>query len=380
LPSTEERDREWLIPCAIIAVVEVSLLWAAHRGGYVGPPELFAYAWLAFPMFLLVGACLFFTFIVRLAIAGQSRPLRSVVEAARVQWPRLLTAFIGLLIITISEAAFTGLKVAIPAVSPFWLDLPLARAEASLGIAPWEATHALLGWATSEIDLIYWSWFFVLPTVLYLLLWSKPSLRKSQALLAFALITFLLGVVAACLLSSVGPIFYDRIFGGSTFAALTADVSQRAPRMMLAQQILWNAYSSHALHIGNGISAMPSIHVAISMWLVLVAKGTRFRIPAIIYLGLIWIGSVHLGWHYASDGLVAIVGVLLVWKLARVLITPGFGFVADRALLPWSGSRGGLEAPALASAAGHASGREAGRDHQDDRQDAGEGDGVRSAI
>jgi hypothetical protein len=31
------------------------------------------------------------------------------------------------------------------------------------------------------------------------------------------------------------------------------------------------------------------------------------------YMLLIWIGSVHLGWHYFSDGLVSLVMITVIW-------------------------------------------------------------------
>jgi hypothetical protein len=228
----------------------------------------------------------------------------------------------------IGMAAFTSLKVAIPAVFPFWLDLPLARAEGSLGLAPWQVSHAFLGWATPEIDLIYWSWFMVVPAVLYSVMLSKPSARKSRALVTYALIVLVLGICGAYLFASVGPIFYDRVFGTHVFSALVAELSQSAPRMMATQQLLWDAYSTHTMTLGNGISAMPSIHVALAMWIVMVAQGTRFSIPARIYFVLSWIGSVHLGWHYFSDGLVASLGVLALWKAAPFVIAPRFRLTA----------------------------------------------------
>ena len=37
------------------------------------------------------------------------------------------------------------------------------------------------------------------------------------------------------------------------------------------------------------------------------------------YVALIWFGSVHLGWHYFSDGVAGIAGALLVWWMAAVI-------------------------------------------------------------
>jgi hypothetical protein len=37
------------------------------------------------------------------------------------------------------------------------------------------------------------------------------------------------------------------------------------------------------------------------------------------YMALIWIGSVHLGWHYFSDGIAAIAAGALIWRVAEAL-------------------------------------------------------------
>jgi hypothetical protein len=37
---------------------------------------------------------------------------------------------------------------------------------------------------------------------------------------------------------------------------------------------------------------------------------------------------VHLGWHYFSDGLVASLGVLALWKAAPFVIAPRFRLTA----------------------------------------------------
>lgn len=34
---------------------------------------------------------------------------------------------------------------------------------------------------------------------------------------------------------------------------------------------------------------------------------------------MILFGSVYLGWHYAVDGYVAIIGVLLIWRWAQTV-------------------------------------------------------------
>ena len=66
---------------------------------------------------------------------------------------------------------------------------------------------------------------------------------------------------------------------------------------------------------------MPSMHIAMACWLALTlrAASPRWQWAGWTYLALIWFGSVHLGWHYASDGLVGIAGALLVWRTADAI-------------------------------------------------------------
>lgn len=47
--------------------------------------------------------------------------------------------------------------------------------------------------------------------------------------------------------------------------------------------------------------------------------GGRYAPLAWLYYAIIWLGSVHLGWHYVSDGLVASVAMLLLLHIAGAL-------------------------------------------------------------
>jgi hypothetical protein len=40
------------------------------------------------------------------------------------------------------------------------------------------------------------------------------------------------------------------------------------------------------------------------------------------YAVVIFIGSVHLGWHYAIDGYAGIAGTWLIWKFAGFVLGP----------------------------------------------------------
>ena len=84
---------------------------------------------------------------------------------------------------------------------------------------------------------------------------------------------------------------------------------------------MWAARADSDPGLVAGISAVPSVHVAMSLWIYLAAReiAPRAALPAFLYFLLVWIGSVQLGWHYASDGLAGAVGMLAVWRLARII-------------------------------------------------------------
>jgi hypothetical protein len=70
---------------------------------------------------------------------------------------------------------------------------------------------------------------------------------------------------------------------------------------------------------------MPSLHVAMACWLALTIRRGLPRMQWLgwTYLALIWLGSVHLGWHYVSDGAVGIAGMLAIWRLAGAVPSLG---------------------------------------------------------
>ena len=75
---------------------------------------------------------------------------------------------------------------------------------------------------------------------------------------------------------------------------------------------------------GSGITAMPSMHVALA-WLfyLLVRERIKARLirgGAFAFVLVTWFASVHLAWHYAVDGLVGILAVSAIWLAMRRLV------------------------------------------------------------
>ncbi len=155
--------------------------------------------------------------------------------------------------------------------------------------------------------------------------WSSNRQLRKQFLLSFAVSSILVGTLLATTLSSVGPCFYGKVVGlPDPFAPLLAflnSVSETAPVAALhVQELLWDGYQGH--HRFYGISAMPSMHLALPTLYVLVGFRTKRWLgwAFLAYLVAILIGSVHLAWHYAIDGYVSIAVVLAVWAVVGRLV------------------------------------------------------------
>jgi len=254
--------------------------------------------------------------LVALGIALGLRPLWRWGEP-RASWTVIL---LGTFFVGVSSSLFMALKFAIPSLVPFWLDRPLSAAEAGLfGIEPFRLLNSLFGRAALLIDRVYSFWLPVQLVVMFSLIIAPPSRAKARALTACSAAWFLLGVVAATLLSSVGPIFFDRVYGGNRFAPLHRILESRGADMVLStSDAMWSAQLSGHPGLISGISAAPSMHIAISFWILLVARDLSPRaVPlAAAYFAFIWIASVQLGWHYISDGLIGVAGMAALWWLA----------------------------------------------------------------
>lgn len=295
------EDRRWLTAMAVLIGIEAVWWVAAWRAGIAPPPFVMTYVVLAF-------AGLFSALALRMA-------LRS--SLALTPWP---STIVGTMLLGVGASFFLPLKYAIPNEVQFWMDTPVATAERTLFTAdPWLLLDQLLGWAVVPIDRLYALWLPVQSIVLFSVMLQPASAAKSRLLIAYSLAWFLLGVVAAVVFSSAGPLFYDRVFGGSAFAPLHETLRTRGAWVVLAESdAMWLSLATGRPGMLSGISAVPSIHVAVSLWMLLAARSLMPRAApfAAVYFAFIWLGSVQLGWHYVVDGVAGAVGMLAIWALA----------------------------------------------------------------
>jgi hypothetical protein len=313
-------DGRWIVLGAMLVFCQYAAALAIGSAiGFIPHLPIVKYMIIALVISLLGGSIIASPKIWQFWREGEPHPVgRLVREADRAA---VASYIVGFQLVSWQMGALTWLKDMLPAVIPYWADPGLASLErAILGTDAWRLVPE---WLVRPFDVIYVTWALVHTITLIFILCLKPSPIKARAMIAYFLIVGVLGVCGQYLLSSAGPVFYDRIVGGAEFADLTARIVVHAPFVGLGVEMLWTSYSAHTDQIGNGISAMPSVHVATSAWIALALSSFRpkLRLPAWGYWLAIFIGSFALGWHYLLDAVVGTLGALGCWVLAGRLLS-----------------------------------------------------------
>lgn len=267
-----------------------------------------------------------------MVVGGDQRPLETLAAyfAERFRRDGSLPAVLGpILLIPMLMGAFGTMKQLIPIYNPFSWDDTFAGIGTYLffGQTPWRATHFFFGspLGTLVLDRLYAAWVPILFLVTPVVAIAAPSLLRARFFLSFALGFILIGVVGAYYFSSAGPCFAAMLHTQS--APRYAELMQRLHAIndsgynlsaVYFQDHLWQAYKNKEFGFGNGISAMPSMHNAVALLYALaVGKlGWKIRTLAWSFAVMIFIGSVHLGWHYTADGIVAWASMYGIWRLS----------------------------------------------------------------
>jgi hypothetical protein len=84
--------------------------------------------------------------------------------------------------------------------------------------------------------------------------------------------------------------------------------------------MLLETHLGKKIMFAGGISAMPSLHVALAVLFACAGfachRAAGWAMTAFAFV--IWFGSVHLGWHYAVDGLIGGALAVVLWKVAGI--------------------------------------------------------------
>ncbi|MDV4146076.1 phosphatase PAP2 family protein [Shimia sp. FJ5] len=280
-----------------------------------------------FLLLLLVGRFLHLAFVVR-----PQRPIHQMMTDARrvfLDFERISLGMVALVAFMVFMGTFAYLKFAIPFVNPFSWDVTFAEWDRALhfGVDPYKIVLGLIGtpMVATGVNAAYHGWLFLMYFSVILACFSKENRATHyRYLISFVAVWFLGGNVIATLLSSAGPVYYERLGFGADFVALTETLKgyDAVGRIWAldVHEMLWEGYVAEGR--ARGISAMPSMHVASSVLMMLYAYTYgrwAGRIMA-VFAGVIMVGSVMLAWHYAIDGYLGAAIAVLGWKLAGWMV------------------------------------------------------------
>jgi hypothetical protein len=251
------------------------------------------------------------------------RPFSAMVERVRRGiWPFIVFVLLSILFL----AAFTTLKLNVPKLVPFYADRTFADIDEWLhGGPPWQYLHAVdPGWFASLTAIVYGKlWFLQWFGLALFAAFDWRDRCNQRYLCALALTIMLVGTVLATPFASVGPVFYDRFLDGDRFAGLLEALAVHPANdhvIFYADYLLEN-FRNDTAGFGTGISAMPSVHVAVATLnaLYLSSFGRWQAVAGWIFALLILLGSVYTGWHYALDGYISMLVVVVIWQRTRFL-------------------------------------------------------------
>lgn len=279
-------------------------------------------------IFIIFGLILF-----RLAVDRPDSPIAHVGRTVlNRQFFQRTIGFAGILLcLALFMPFFSAFKSAIPFFNPFdWDETFIAWDRAIfLGYDAWVVLQPFLGFPiiTSGLSGVYHLWILLIYAGSVIIGVYQPNrMLRQRYFVGYFLIWSIIGIGFANALSSVGPVFVGPILGMDTFdnqMAYLNEANRHWPVMVLEVQdmlLQWHNSGDHGL--GRGITAMPSMHVALAFMFFLAMRqiSTLWSRLALAFLVLIFIGSVHLAYHYAVDGIIAILLVWPIWWVAGHIV------------------------------------------------------------
>ena len=330
-----DSREEYLWLGALAGLTALAFLIASYAGVAAGLPAwkiTFSYAkviWILGPAAVMLAAIPIF---IRAVMLRVKRPIAAIIPYFRNRFgsPALAAGtLLPILAIPVLMGSFGTLKMLMPIARNFDWDDWLATADKVLflGYQPWQFTHALFGTAylTQLIDMIYTLWvpLLFIAVLFYALL--APRYDRARFFLSFAAAWLLIGVLGAYFFASAGPCYANLV--GAAAAPDFAPLMERLKAIHEGgyhlgaydwQGVLWKHHSAQQYGFAMGVSAMPSMHNAITVLYALsLSRASRpIALAAWAYVALIFIGSVHLGWHYAVDGIGAGLMMWGIWAAA----------------------------------------------------------------
>jgi hypothetical protein len=313
------KDRDWLVPSIVLTLASgvFGIILIPNYSGILPAVSLLP-LWMVATVIL--GAI---TGIAGMMAAGVERPIKYLRDFLVNDWLTAGQWFLCVFLAGLNMTTFMWVKPLLNYLVPFWADPLLADMDKALflGHDPW----ILLTWLNSRAMAIFYhrGWFALMVMTLTVVLAQPPSPKKSAVMLTYFALWSIVGPMLHALIPAAGPVFYQQLGYGDRFAHLEA-----VPETRQLATYLWAVYKDGGFGPASGISAMPSLHIATTVWMIIAmaAFARRWMIPMAISGFVIFVLSISLGWHYAIDGIVGGAAALLCYRLL-------LAFYSDRSVL-----------------------------------------------
>ncbi len=245
-------------------------------------------------------------------------------QVAHRRWTRERVALVvsGLVAYHVVYACYRNLKswVAFRDVH----DPRLLRLDSDLlgGHSPAVALHDLLGEdaAAHVLHVVYESFSWIVPVSFVAALVLVPKIKDGYVFLASAMWVWILGVGTYYLVPSLGPF----ASAPDEFAGLARTGITETQEKYLAQRgdLLADPQAHDAF---ASISAFASLHVGFTCMILLMMRYYGFRRATqafTVYLAVVMVATVYLGWHFLVDLPAGVVVACLAVWLGRATIRP----------------------------------------------------------
>ncbi len=245
-------------------------------------------------------------------------------------WQNVVTGMPLLIAVGFFMPSFSAIKSGIPLFNEYaWDDSFVALDFAIHGTDPWRLLQPVLGYpiVTALLAQLYHTWFLLIYAgTLFFAFAVKDRVLRYRYFISYFLMWMIGGMAMAIGFASVGPCFLEPILGNDHFAEqmayLNAANEQYPVAVLKVQSDLIAWFEQGDYRFGRGISAMPSMHVALAFLFFLAIRhvsqiaGWFFG----VFCFLITIASIYLAYHYAIDGYVSFALVSVIWVISGKLV------------------------------------------------------------
>lgn len=276
--------------------------------------------------FLQLVAIVLFAFIAVQALASlrSPSPIRDLKHriVSRLR-PTLAARLLLFANISIFYGIFTSCKRMLSDLRVFTYDEQLADLDRYLhGADPWQIFAYSEG-LTRIVQIFYLQgWLLCMVFFSCYVIIAQPRALMQRFVITFYLAWVVLGNVLAGIFMSAGPVYYRDVTGSDRFEPLFDKLEfsfGMASSSVNVQDRLWHDHMLDLGLLGSGISAFPSLHIAMAtLWAITswYINKVLFVLAVLVLIG-VQFGSVYLGWHYAVDGYFSFLAVIALWILAK---------------------------------------------------------------